>query len=166
MATAVRDAIHSIDPNMPVIYTRTVDQVFQQGPVAQLRVLTAVFNVTSLMGFVLAVVGLYAIVTFQVSRRTREICIRMALGARRSQVLRMILRQALIVAGIGIGTGVVLSAAARPAFLVAMGRPVSSFDPVMLGLIPTSLLLVTLLAAAIPARRASQIDPQRALRQE
>lgn len=166
MARPIRDVIHSIDPNMPVIYVRTMEETFQRGAVGQLRVFNTVFTVTSLMGFILAVVGLYAIVAFQVSRRTREIGIRMALGARRSQVSNMIVRQASIVAFAGIGIGFLLSVAARPALLVAMGRPVSAYDPVMISLIPTTLLLITLIAAAIPAHRAAQIDPQRALRQD
>jgi len=118
------------------------------------------------MGFVLAVVGLYAVVAFQVARRTREIGVRMALGAQRVQVLGMILRQAVIVAGIGIAIGLFLSVVVRPALMVSLGRPVSSFDPVMITAVPLSLFLITLVAAGIPARRAAQIDPQRALRQE
>ena len=117
------------------------------------------------MGFALAVVGLYAIVSFQVSRRTREIGIRMTLGARRSQVMRMILKQAGIVTGIGITIGVLLSVGVRPMLIQSMGRPVSSFDPLMITMIPLSLLVSALLASAIPALMAIRIDPQKALRQ-
>jgi len=115
---------------------------------------------------VLALVGLYAVMAFQVTRRTREIGVRIALGAGRVQVLGLILKQAGLVGGIGVAIGLFLSVVARPALMVTMGRPISSFDPVMVTLIPLSLLLITFAAAAIPARRAAQIDPQKALRQE
>jgi putative ABC transport system permease protein len=90
----------------------------------------------------------------------------MALGAERFHVVKIILKQAATVAGIGIITGLGLSVALRPALLVSLGRPSSGFDPLIFGAVPFGLLLITLLAAAIPARRASQIDPQQALRQE
>ena len=93
----------------------------------------------------------------------------MALGAERLQVMRMVLKQAAIVAGIGISAGLLLSLAARPALLTSLGRPraggpLSGFDPLLFGRVPLALLLITLFAAAIPARHASRIDPQRTLR--
>jgi predicted permease len=166
MAGPIRSLIRSIDPNMPIFSLRTLEDIFEHGPVTQVRVFLLTFGGTSLMGFVLAILGLYAVVAFQVTRRTREIGVRIALGAQRGQVLRMILKQAAIVAGIGIGTGFFLSVIVRPLLLVSMGRPVSSFDPSMIVGIPLSLLLITLLAATVPARRAARVDPQRALRQD
>jgi predicted permease len=166
MAGPIRSLIRSIDPNMPIFFLRTLEDMFEHGPVNQLRVFYVIFGGTSLMGFALAVLGLYAVVAFQVTRRTREIGVRIALGAQHGQVLKMILRQAAIVAGIGIGSGFFLSIIVRPLLLVSMGRPVSSFDPSMIIGIPLSLLLVTLLAATVPARRAARVDPQRALRQD
>jgi macrolide transport system ATP-binding/permease protein len=166
MAGPIRSLIRSIDPSMPIFSLRTLEDMFEHGPVTQVRVFTVVFSGTSMMGFVLALLGLYAVVAFQVTRRTREIGVRIALGAQRGQVLRMILKQAAIVAGIGIGSGFFLSVIVRPLLLVSMGRPVSSFDPSMIVGIPLSLLLITLLAATVPARRAARVDPQRALRQD
>jgi len=166
MAKPLRDLITSIDPNMPVFSVRTMEDAFEHGPINQLLIFNGVFSGTSLMGFVLAVVGLYAVVAYQASRRTREIGIRIALGAAPSQVLRMVLGQGALLAGIGIVLGIVLSIALRPLLLVSMGRPVSGFDPLMITCIPLSLLLITLAASAIPARRAARIDPQQALRQD
>jgi predicted permease len=167
MAAPIRTLIRSIDANMPIFSLRTLDDIFDHGPVAQIRVFNVIFSGTSLMGFVLAVVGLYAVVAFHVTRRTREIGVRMALGAQQVQVLRMILSQAVIVAAIGIAIGLFLSVIVRPALMVSLGRPAASaFDPVMIIGVPLSLFLITLLAAGIPARHAAQIDPQRALRQE
>ena len=166
MAGPIRSLIQSIDPNVPVLYVRTMEDIFQHGQVAQIRIFNVVFSGASIMGFILALVGLYAVVAFQVTRRTREIGVRMALGARRVQVLGMILTHAGVVGGIGVAIGLFLSVVARPALMVSLGRPVSAFDPVMITLIPLSLIMITLAAAAIPARRAAQIDPQKALRQD
>jgi predicted permease len=122
-ARPIRDLIYSLDPAMPVFAVRTLEDIFQNGPVAQIRIFDSIFGVSALMGFVLAVIGLYAVVAFQVSRRTKEIGIRMALGAVRGQVMRMVLRQALLMTGIGIGAGLLLSMALRPLLLASLGRP-------------------------------------------
>src|SRR5262249_33262796 len=108
MAGPLREVIRSIDASMPIFSARTMEDVLRHGGVAQLRVFNMVFSVTGLMGLLLAVIGLYALVAFQVGRRTREIGIRMALGAERLQVLRMVLRQAGIVSGFGIAAGLAL----------------------------------------------------------
>ncbi|HYR84880.1 MAG TPA: FtsX-like permease family protein, partial [Terriglobia bacterium] len=103
-------------------------------------------------------------VAYQVGRRTREIGIRMALGAEQLQVMKMVLKQAATLAVTGIGIGLVLSVVAGRA--MSQGRPPLPFEPWLLILIPLGMLLITLLAAAIPARRASRIDPMAALRQD
>jgi len=170
-APAVRDMIRSIDPNMPIFALRPMDEIFERNAAAQIRVFNVVFSSAGVMGFLLALVGLYAVVSYQVTRKTKEIGIRMALGAERFQVMQMILRQAATVAVVGIGTGLVLSILVRPALLVSMGRPrgaglLSGFDPLLFGLLPLALLMVAMFASAIPARRAFRVDPQKALRQE
>jgi predicted permease len=164
MAASLRGLIRSIDPNMPILTVRLMDDVFQQTAVKQVELVSGAFLIASLMGFALAIVGLYAVVAYQVARRTREIGIRMALGAEPVRVIRMVLRQAAAVAGIGIAIGLLLSYLSRP--IVSLGRPVGALDPVLFTLVPFGLLLTTLLAAAIPARRASRVDPMIALRQE
>jgi predicted permease len=166
MAGPVREIVRSMDANMPVFSVRTMEDIFEHGAVSQVQVFVVIFAAASIMGFVLALVGLYAVVSFQVMRRTREIGIRVALGATRSQVLQLILKQAGTMTGIGIAIGILLSVVTRPALMASMGRPPSSFDPLMITLIPLCLLLSALLAAAAPAFRALRIDPQKALRQE
>ena len=94
MAPALRELLRSIDPNVPILSVRTMDDLFQSGSVRALYLVITMYGAVGLMGLVLALVGLYAIVAYQVARRTREIGIRMALGAERLQVMRMILKHA------------------------------------------------------------------------
>ena len=117
-----------------------------------------------MMGLVLAVVGLYALVAYSVSRRSREIGIRMAIGADRFGVLRMVLRQGLVLGSIGAGAGLILSSFACRALTSALW--IGQLNWVLLPVVALPLLAVTLLAAYVPARRASLIDPMRALRDE
>ena len=112
----------------------------------------------------LALVGLYAVVAYQVARRTREIGIRMAIGADRAQVVRMVLRQAAVLGVAGVTAGVALSFAVGQA--LTAGLQVPPFDPLLFALVSAALLLTTVSAAAIPARRAAHVDPLLALRQE
>jgi predicted permease len=166
MATPIRELIRSLDPNMPIFAVRTLENIFERSAAAQLRLFNVVFSASGVMGFFLALVGLYGVVAHQVARRTREIGVRMALGAERLDVLRMILKHAGIVAGIGVIIGLVLSLAARAALLTSLGQRTTNFDSFVLVIVPLGLLMTTLIAAAIPARRASRIDPQQALRQD
>jgi ABC-type antimicrobial peptide transport system permease subunit len=120
--------------------------------------------IVGLVGLCLALIGLYAIVSYQVSRRTREIGIRMAIGAMRTQVLGMVLKQAAVMGITGVAIGMAISFAGGQGLTIALGAP--KFDPLLFGLVPIALLATTLLAALVPARRASTIDPQQALRQD
>jgi ABC-type antimicrobial peptide transport system permease subunit len=117
-----------------------------------------------LMGLLLAMVGLYGLVANSVSRRTREFGIRIAIGADRGQVLGLVLRQGFILAITGIAIGLILSLAAarglKAAFLT------SQSDPIAMVVVPPLLLLITMLAAYVPALRASRVDPLTALRDE
>ena len=165
LAAPLREMVHSIDPNLPIFGIRTMDNFFEQGSVALLRRLEDVVASAGLLGLILAVIGLYAVVAYQVAGRTREIGIRMAIGADPRQVMRMILKQAGAMGIIGISIGAILSLSAGRA-LSASALGVPSFDPVLFLAVLTGLLLFTLLAAAIPALRAARIDPTNALRQD
>ena len=162
MAGPLRELTRSIDPNVPILAVRTMDEIFDKAAVISTELITVMFASTSMMGLFLAVVGLYALVTYQVSRRTREIGIRIALVAERLEVMKMVLKQASKLGVSGIAIGLVLSVSLGG--VLTMGR--SEFDPVNLTLLPLALLLITLVAAWIPARRASQISPLQALREE
>jgi ABC-type antimicrobial peptide transport system permease subunit len=109
-------------------------------------------------------VGLYGLMTYSVSRRMREIGIRMALGADRVNVIKMVLKQGLNLAGIGVGIGILLCLLFSRA--LTAGLLVPSFNLTMLALVSLALLGVAALGAYVPARRASSVDPMTVLRQE
>jgi predicted permease len=165
LAAPVRELAHSIDPNVPLLWLRTMDDIFQRGTVQAMNMVVTTLSSASVIGFILALAGLYAVVTYQVARRTREIGIRMALGAERLQVMRMILKEAAGMGAAGIGLGLLLTYALRGVISGGQGPP----QPIHAGVwvaVSAGLLLTCLLAAGVPARNASRIDPQQTLRQE
>jgi predicted permease len=165
LAAPLRETVRGIDTNVPVFGVRTMVDVVEQRAVKLMYALNGIVASIGLLGLVLALVGLYAVVAYQVARRTREIGIRMALGADRPQVMQMILKQAATMGLTGVGIGLVLSLAGSRA-LSASVMATPGFDPVLISVVPLGLLLTTLFAAAIPAQRATRIDPMRALRQD
>jgi predicted permease len=164
MIGPMREMIRSIDPNLPIFRVRTLDDLFEQRTVKSLRVANGIFASAGFVGLALALVGLYAVVSYQVQRRTREIGLRMALGAQQMHVMKMILRHAGTMGAIGAIIGLVLSIVISRGIAQSLG--VSPFNPMVFGLLAVGLVATTLLAATVPARRASQIDPQQALRQD
>jgi ABC-type antimicrobial peptide transport system permease subunit len=117
-----------------------------------------------MLGLTLALVGLYGLMSYSVSRRTREIGIRMAVGADRGGVIKMVLRQGLLLTGIGVAIGVAVSLVFGRVLTSGMGFP--SFDPRVFAAVPVALVAMAALSAYVPARRASRIDPVQALRLE
>ena len=115
-----------------------------------------------LVGLVLAAIGVYGVITLFVTRRTREIGVRMALGASRGHVLALVLRQAAWPLGLGIVAGVGLSAATTR-ILTTQLFGVSAYDPLTFAAVPVALTLVALVASLIPASRAASVDPTSAL---
>ncbi len=165
LAGPVRDIVKDIDPNMPISGMRTIEEFYYGNASGLVYALTSVVGTMGLLGLSLALVGLYGLVAYSAARRTREIGIRMAIGAPSASVLRMVLRHGVALAAAGVVVGVIGS--------VAVGGLIRSVFP-NAGLIDfTTYLLVvpvlvaiTLLAAWVPARRAARIDPLVALRQE
>lgn len=169
LAPVLRQAVKTLDPNMPSYGVRTMDDLYKQRAIKTGTIITQTVGGLGLMGLVLAMVGLYGLVAYSVSRRTREIGIRMAIGADRTKVARMVLKQGLILAFIGIAIGVIGSVEADKVLAFMFGGPTAiSTEEVMIIflLMPLTLLMVTLVATYAPARRASLIDPMRALRDE
>ncbi len=164
LAPPLRETIRAIDPNMPVFEVRTMEEFYAANTVFNDVLVRTVSSMGS-MGLVMAMVGLYGLVAYAASRRTREIGVRMAVGANPGSVLRMVLRQGMLLAVVGSVLGVVGSVAIG-GLLRGVFPGAGSIDlGTYLVVVPT-LLAVTLLAAYIPARRAARIDPLMALRQE
>ncbi|HEX5226066.1 MAG TPA: FtsX-like permease family protein, partial [Bryobacteraceae bacterium] len=166
LAPVLRNVVHNIDPSMPITGARTMHDFYTQRAVKTSAIMGQVVASLGVMALVLAMVGLYALVAYSVSRRTREIGIRMAIGADRQGVLRMVLRQGLLLGCIGAGIGLILSVLAVRAMTSALWILGGGANYALLPVVALPLLAVTLLAAYIPARRASLIDPMRALRDE
>jgi predicted permease len=167
LGPVLRDVVRGLDPDMPVFDVRTMHNVYTVRAVRTPNMLADIVAALGLMGLLLAVVGLYGLVAYSVSRRTREIGIRMAIGADRPKVIRMVLKQGLQLGGAGVAVGLVLSVVACN-ILVSRMWVASTFDvnPLLYAAIAVPLLGITLLATWAPARRASRIDPMRALRDE
>jgi ABC-type antimicrobial peptide transport system permease subunit len=156
--------VHDMDPNLPLEKPMTQQDQFEES-ISRER-LTANLSVffAGLAGFLVAI-GLYGTISYGVSRRTMEIGVRMALGAQRREVLRMVLMESLSVAALGLALGIPASIAVART-LRSMVYGLSPNDPLTILLALTGIAAVTLAAAAIPARRAASIDPMRALRME
>ena len=164
LAGPVREAVRRIDPNLPVASVRTMREVVAAA-LATPRltgVLLAMFAATAL---VLAVIGLYGVLSFVVARRTHEIGIRLAIGAGRGQVLRKVLRQGLGLAVTGVACGVAL-AAAGTRYMASLLYQVTPLDAVTFTAVPVVLLAVAAAASLVPALRAIRVSPTVALRIE
>lgn len=165
LTAPLRELVHTLDPDLPVFNVRTMEDFYQIRTISIMRILVETVGTMGAVGLSLALIGLYGLIAFSVARRTREIGIRMAIGARRSDVLNMVLRQGLklSIAGICIG-GLVSVAVSRAltAGLVGLGQPNSATYVI----VPVVLFLVTMVSCYLPALRASRTDPMVALRYE
>jgi predicted permease len=165
MAAEIRDAVRAINPDMPVFRTGSMEAFFNARAMLGPRLIMQLVTATGLMGLLLAVIGLYGVVAYAVSRRTREIGIRMAIGAKPNDVLGMVLKQGLVFTAIGIAVGLAMAFFASrvvSGFIVG----VSPRDPAIFLSVPLILAVVMIAACWLPARRAARIDPTIALRQE
>jgi len=164
LAQPLRQLVRRLDPVQPVVGLRTMQEVFDQRGKATVNMLTHSVSAMGLLGLTLALVGLYGLMTYSVGLRQREIGIRLAVGAAPSGVLSMVLRQGMLLAGIGVAIGLLLSLMAGRALTVGLG--VHSFNVPLLVLVVLALFAMAALGAYIPARRASLLDPNVVLRQE
>jgi putative ABC transport system permease protein len=161
---SLRQAVLSLEPN--IVFTEDVSaSEIAATTMAPTRIGALIIGTFGLLALVLATVGLYGVVSYAVSQRTREVGIRMAIGATRSQVLQLILSQGLRLAVAGVTLGA-LGAAAAGQVLESMLYGVSALDPVALGSAAAVLMLVAVVANLVPARAATKVDPLRALRAE
>jgi len=162
----VREIVHRLDSNLPISGVRTMEALYEMRAVRIFRVLITVVGAMGLMGLGLAIIGLYGLVAYAVGRRTREIGIRMAIGADRAAVVRMVLRQGLVLALVGLAVGVTASVGAGQLLQAAFPSGADQADVVTLLLVVPVVLAVTFIAAYVPARQASRVDPILALRNE
>jgi predicted permease len=169
LAAPLRALVGSLDANLPIANVRTMDELYRMRSVVVLDVIVTTIGAMGAMGLVLAIVGLYGLVAYAATRRTKEIGIRMAIGAGRASVLRMVLRQGLVLTLAGLGAGLFASVGAVPMLegifpggggAAGDGR----IDLVPFLLVASTVLVVATAAAYIPARRASLINPIDALR--
>ncbi|TDI11722.1 MAG: ABC transporter permease [Acidobacteria bacterium] len=163
-AQLVRDAVWSVDPSLPVADVRTVEQILGAA-VSQPRFNTWLLGLFAGLALVLSVVGLYGVVSYMVSCRAREIGVRVALGAQRRDILRLVLGQGMSLALVGILVGLA-AGLALVRLLAGLLFQISPTDPVTFVGIPLLLALVSLLACYIPARRAAGAEPLAVLRQD
>jgi putative ABC transport system permease protein len=162
LADAVRAELSGIDASLPAYSVRTMHEILreeQQGDLIMPKLLT-VFGAIALF---LAVIGVYGVMAYTVNQRTQEVGIRMALGAQRQDILRMVVRQGFTLAGLGLGIGLLMSfGATRGLSSFLLG--VSAFDPVVFVGVTATLCMAALAASLGPARKAMKVDPLVALR--
>jgi predicted permease len=168
LADPLRAIVRDIDPSMPVLNLRTMEDYYDSRVVGVSRIIVGTVGSMGTIGVVLAMVGLYGLMAYAVSRRTREFGIRIAVGAAPSSVLGMVLTRGMVLAGVGIGIGMIASIATGGLLqgVFASQSALTGNSPVTYALVVSALIAVTLLAAFVPARRAARIDPLRALRQD
>jgi len=162
----LREVVRRLDVNMPIFDVRTMEQLYQMRAINIFNVLITTVGALGLMGLALSIVGLYGLVAYAAGRRTREIGIRMAIGATGSTVLRMVLRQGLALALVGLAIGLAGSVGAGRLLTAAFPTGENQRDMMSLVMVTPVVLVVTFLAAYIPARRASRVNPMEALRYE
>ena len=161
-----RAALHEMDPQLPMIQPQSLEQIANQSPSVFLRRYPSyVIGSFAALALILAVVGLYGLISHMVLQRTREIGIRVALGAQRRDILRMVLRQGIVATFAGVAIGIV-AALALTRFLSSLLFGVTPGDWVTFLSVAVLLLVVAVVACLIPARRATRVDPIVALRYE
>lgn len=166
LAAPLREMVHRLDANLPIYNVRTMEDFYRMRATSIFNVLITTVGGMGLMGLGLAIVGLYALVAYAASRRTREIGIRMAIGADQAAVLKMVLGQGLVLAIVGLVVGLAASVGAGQLLAAAFPSGDDQRDLGTLVIVIPIVLAVTFLAAYVPARRASRASPVLALRQE
>ncbi len=162
LAPTIKSVSRAADAFVPVQKIQTMDNVLSAS-MAEPRVYTLLLVVFAALAVTLAAIGLYGVISYSVAQRTHELGIRLALGADRGTILRLVLRQGLVLVGVGAAIGLGGSVALLRALAVLM-RGVAPRDPATLALVTLTLMVVALVACYVPARRAARVDPITALR--
>ncbi len=164
LISAVRGQIRELDPNLPLFTVRTLEEVIALN-LARQRFAVALLGAFAVIGLLLAAVGVYSVMAYSVSLRTREMGVRMALGAQSGDVLRMVLREGLKLTAIGVAIGL-LVALALTQLMKNLLYGVGAADPLTFTGVPLLPTVVAMIACWLPARRAAKTDPMAALRSE
>ena len=164
LSDAARAQVAAVDPGLPVSNVGTLDAVVAKS-ISQQRFYMLLLAIFAAVALVLAAIGIFGVLSYAVSQRTREIGIRMALGAREGSVIRLIVRQAMILVVCGVTTGTV-AALLLSGTMTKMLFSVTPTDPATFASVAGLLVAVALLASYLPARRATRVDPVIALRAE
>lgn len=165
LVPALKGIVRTLDPNLPMLQTRAYEDYYLNMAVKGPGIAIQLVGTMGVVGLLLAVAGLYGLVAYNVSRRTREIGIRIALGAASSDVLRLVMCRGLVLVGMGTVIGLAMGFALEQ-LMNSMLFDAGGVDIVAYVIVVPSLFLVTMLAAYVPARRASRIAPTQALRYE
>lgn len=164
ITSQVQQVVRALDPTLPTFDVQPMDAALRAST-AQLSFTIAILGAAAVVTLLLGAIGLYGVLTYLVTLRTRELGVRIALGAEPGAVARMITRQGLVLTGAGIGLGLGLFALVAR-FLKSFLFGVNTADPVTLGAAALALIGISALASWIPARRAARVDPAGALRAE
>jgi ABC-type antimicrobial peptide transport system permease subunit len=165
LVPAVKDVVRRMDPNMSMLHTMTYEDMYLNRAIRGPAVAMMLVGAMGVVGLVLTVAGLYGLVAYNVSRRTREIGIRMALGAARGDVLRLMMGRGMVLVVIGTAIGIAMGFGVERA-MNSMLFNAGGVDFVAYAIVVPLLFVVTMMAAFVPARKAAQIEPTRALRYE
>jgi ABC-type antimicrobial peptide transport system permease subunit len=160
----LRDLVQRLDPDQPIFAVRSMKEVKDLAVKQRMDIIREIIGALGFLGLALALVGLYVLMTYSVSLRHREIGIRMAIGADPVTVVRMVLKEGIVLAGSGVAIGLPLSLAASKVTAALPGG--HRFDLLLVAPVTLALLVMAALGTYFPARRASQVDPNIILRQE
>ncbi len=158
----VREAVWSVNPDLPLAVVRTQAEIMA-GSAARTSFTMVLLSISATLALALGIVGLYGVISYSVSNRTRELGLRMAMGAQRGDVTKMVLGQGFTLAVVGVAVGLA-GAAGLTRLMAALLFGVSPVDPTTYGVVAITLTAVALLASFIPARRAASVHPSIALR--
>lgn len=164
LTSAIREQVRGLDPDQPVTNVRTIDELLNR-TLSEAKFSVLLFGLFATLALVLAAIGIYGVMATAVTQRTHEIGLRMALGAQKRDVLRLVIGEGMLLVLVGVAAGLA-AAVALTRLMSSLLFGVSAKDPMTLALITLLLAAVALVACYLPARRASQVDPMVALRYE